>query len=209
MSDSGPSPSPSNDQSREQRALGAPALEDVRDALEASVQAYRQGDYQEAQAQAENALRDMPNQPDGLHLIALISHELGAHDAAIGYIERALAVTPDNAAYQNNLATMYLAAGRKDDARAILGRLMDNHPDYPGGYYNLANIFKADGDLQLARNHYRLALSHQPDFVDAHVNLPRRCSKWALLTKPSIRRVWALRSGRSRPTRMPLLPPCC
>ncbi len=43
---------PNDDQSREQRALGAPALDDVRDALEAGVQAYRQGDYQEARRQA-------------------------------------------------------------------------------------------------------------------------------------------------------------
>ncbi|MBT5037904.1 MAG: tetratricopeptide repeat protein [Rhodospirillaceae bacterium] len=164
-------PSISDDLSRERRALGAPALDGVRDALEAGVQAYRQGDYQAARTQAENALKDMPNQPDALHLMALISQQAGALDAAIGYIERALAVTPDSAAYQNNLATMYLAAGRDEDARAILGRLMDNHPDYPGGYYNLANIFKADGDLQSARNHYRLALNHKPDFIDAHINL--------------------------------------
>ena len=166
-------PRPSDDQSRERRALGAPALDDVRDALEAGIQAYRKGDYRHARVQADNALRDMPNQPDALHLMALISHETGAPDAAVGYIERALAVTPDNAAYQNNLATMYLAAGRDADARAILARLMDNHPDYPGGYYNLANIFKADGDLESARNHYRLAINHQPDFVDAHVNLTK------------------------------------
>jgi len=158
-------------QSRKRRALGAPALEDVRDALEAGVQAYRKGDFTAAREQAENALRDMPNQPDALHLMALISHETGAINAAVGYIERALAVTPDNAAYQNNLATMYLAAGRDGDARATLTRLMENHPDYSGGYYNLANIFKADGELSSARNHYRLALMHQPNFVDAHVNL--------------------------------------
>ena len=50
-------PRPSDDQSRERRALGAPALDDVRDALEAGVRAYRKGDFSDAKNQAETALR--------------------------------------------------------------------------------------------------------------------------------------------------------
>ena len=72
----------SDDQSRERRALGAPALDDVRDALEAGVQAYRKGDLEHAKSQAETALHDMPNQPDALHLMALIAHQSGDHDLA-------------------------------------------------------------------------------------------------------------------------------
>jgi hypothetical protein len=50
-------------QSGEQRAVGAPALEDVRVVLEAAIQSFRSGDFADARKQAGNALRDMPNQP--------------------------------------------------------------------------------------------------------------------------------------------------
>ena len=161
----------SDDQSRERRALGAPVLDDVRDALEAGVQAYRKGDLAHARAQAETALHDMPNQPDALHLMALIAHQSGDHDVAVRQLERALAMTPDNVSFQNNLAMMYQAADRMADARATLGRLLEEQPQYHGAHYNFANLLKAEGDLAAARNHFRLAVQHAPAFADGHVNL--------------------------------------
>ena len=164
-------PRPSDDQSRERRALGAPALDDVRDALEAGVRAYRKGDFSDAKNQAETALHDMPNQPDALHLMALVAHQSGEHAAAACHIERALAVTPDDVSLRNNLAMMYQAAGRSEDARATLDRLLEEQPEYHGAHYNLANLLKAEGDLSAACDHFRLAIRHAPDFTDAHVNL--------------------------------------
>jgi Flp pilus assembly protein TadD len=161
----------SDDQSRDSRALGAPALDDVRDALEAGVQAFRRGDLSAAKTQAEAALRDLPNQPDALHLLALIAHQSGAHGEAVRHIEQALAVTPDNIPFRNNLAMMYQAAGRLADARETLDRLLREHPEYHGAHYNLAGLLKEEGDLAAARDHYRLALVQEPAFADAYVNL--------------------------------------
>ena len=164
-------PNADDDQSREQRALGAPALDDVRDALEAGIQAYRKGDLAVAKSQAETALRDMPNQPDALHLMALIAHQSGDHEEAVRHIERALTVTPHNVSFQNNLAMMYQAVGRLDDARATLGHILQERPDYHGAHYNLAGLLKAEGDLAAARDHYRQAVMYEPGFPDAYVNL--------------------------------------
>ena len=113
----------------------------------------------------------MPNQPDALHLMALIAHQSGDHDLAVRQLERALAVTPDNVSFQNNLAMMYQAAGRMEDARATLGRLLEEQPEFHGAHYNLANLLKAEGDLASTRNHFRLAVLHAPAFADGHVNL--------------------------------------
>ncbi len=161
----------SDDQSRDSRALGAPALDDVRDALEAGVQAYRRGDLADAKANAETALRDLPNQPDALHMLALVADQSGAHDEAVRHLERALTVTPDNVPFRNNLATMYQAAGRTEEARATLDKLLEEHPDYHGAHYNLARLVKEEGDLAAARDHFRLAIVHEPGFADAYVNL--------------------------------------
>ncbi|MDA0229797.1 MAG: tetratricopeptide repeat protein [Proteobacteria bacterium] len=164
-------PRPNDNQSQERRALGGPTLDDVRDVLEAGVSAYRKGDFAAAKNHAEAALHDMPNQPDALHLMALVAHQSGEHDAAARHIERALAVTPDNVSMRNNLAMMYQAAGRSEDAHATLGRILKEQPEYHGAHYNLANLLKSEGDLTAACNHFRLAILHAPAFSDAYVNL--------------------------------------
>ncbi len=146
---------PSDDYSRERRALGAPAINDIRDALEAGVRAYRKGNFAGAKNQAETALHDMLNQLDALHLMALVAHQSGAHNSATRHIKRALAVTPDNASLRNNLVMMYQAAGRDEDERATLDRLLEQQPEYHCAHYNLASLLKADGDRRIGPgDHY-------------------------------------------------------
>ena len=58
----------------------------------------------------------MLNQPDPLHLMALVAHQSGVHDSAMRQIKLTLAVTPDNASLRNNLAMMWPPAATKTRA---------------------------------------------------------------------------------------------
>src|SRR5256885_15092277 len=68
----------------------------LQQALELALQHHQAGRLGQAEHLYRQVLSHAPRHPDALHLMGVLASQNGQHDAAIGFIERAIAITPDN-----------------------------------------------------------------------------------------------------------------
>src|SRR5690348_14616691 len=96
-------------------------------------------------AQAEQIYRQVltqdPNDADALHLLGLIAHQVGRHDAAVDLISRAAAVRPE-AEFFVNLAQAYRGLGQLQACADACARSVELGPDLPEAHNNLGNTLK-------------------------------------------------------------------
>ena len=139
---------------------------------------HRAGRLQEAAATYRTVLTLDSRNPDALHLLGVIAHQLGNPRQAVEYISRAIdsckqAVPriPSNPVAYNNLGEAYRALGRVREAMACYEQALILRPDYAEAHYHLGLALEDLGKAQEAVVRYRNALSAKPDLVLAHYNL--------------------------------------
>lgn len=79
----------------------------MKDKLQAGIEHHRAGDLVEAENLYRSVLNAVPNDPDALHLLALVLAVEGQEQQAIAMIEKAIEQRPGAAAYHHNLAGIY------------------------------------------------------------------------------------------------------
>ena len=112
-----------------------------------------------------------PNHADSLHLLGMISAQMGQYDLAIDLIRRAIAVDAKVAYYHCNLGAALRAQGYTDEAVACFGTAIGLHPEYPEAHFNLGAALADQGRADEAAACYRRTLTLRPDHPDAHNNL--------------------------------------
>ena len=85
--------------------------------LAAALKHHQTGDLRAAETGYRQVLQTDPNQPDALHLLGVIAHQVGRHDAAIKCISRAIGENSSVAAFHGNVVMTPVAQ--------IRGRLHD------------------------------------------------------------------------------------
>ena len=90
---------------------------------------------------------------------------------AIQYYQRAIQLSPRDAAAHNNLGDAFQRAGRFDEAIEEYRQAARLGPALAEPHYNLGNLLSAQGKLDEAIEEYRKALQSRPDFAEAHNNL--------------------------------------
>ena len=101
----------------------------------------------------------------------MIAHQVGKHEMAVEYIERAIRLQGTVAFYYNNLGEAYRALARTSEAVACWRRALELKPDYAEAHNNLGNPLKDQGKPEEAVACYRRALELKPDYAVAHSNL--------------------------------------
>lgn len=139
--------------------------------LVAGIQAHEQGDLSIARRHYEAALALTPDQPDALHLLGVITDQEGRHDEAVEMIRRAIALSPQAAAFHGNLGTALLATGDMIGAEAAYRRAVALDASYVEGCVNLGNLMRRKGDNDAALTYYRAALALDDGHVGAHQGL--------------------------------------
>lgn len=91
--------------------------------------------------------------------------------AAEGAYRDVLALAPDHANTQYNLAVVLKAQGKLDEAIAQYERTLIVKPDSAKAHNNLGIILAGRGRLDEAAAHYEKALAINPDYANAHYNL--------------------------------------
>ena len=119
----------------------------------------------------EAILADAPNHVDALHLLGLIDITQGAPAHAIPRIERALVLSPDNAAYHNSLGLAHRALGNQEEALRQFRIAARLRPDSPEILSNLATALRDLGRGTEALVQYRLAAHHAPGMAEIWYNL--------------------------------------
>src|SRR5271155_1897539 len=80
-------------------------------AMQQALALHQAGSLAEAEAIYRQVLAEDPDQPDALHYLGLIAHQVGRHDVAADLIRRAISQKPDNARSHTNLGNALWGQG--------------------------------------------------------------------------------------------------
>jgi len=138
---------------------------------------HRAGDLQRAEGIYRRILQEDPAHAEALHYLGLIAHQVGKHDIAVDYLERSLALVPENAVFHSNLGLAYQALGKLDQATASYREALRLQPDYADAHNNLANALAEQEKLHEAVDCYQHALALNPNIAALHYNLAAALAK--------------------------------
>ena len=96
--------------------------------------------------------------------------EMGWTEDALAPMQRAAALSPDDAEAHTNLGNTLNDLGRLDEAEASHRRALAIHPGLAEAHYNLGNTLADQDRLSEAEASYRQAILRKPDYVDALSN---------------------------------------
>jgi Flp pilus assembly protein TadD len=137
-----------------------PAADDLAAVLNAVLGEMRAGKFLEAQMLCRQLLERSPDNPEILHLMALVCFNAGQFDHAVEWASRALR-NDAKPAYLTTLGTALLNLGRRDDAVRVFDKAVQLKPDDATLWSNLAHALIESGripDALLCR-----ARAHQLD----------------------------------------------
>jgi len=138
--------------------------------LEEALVLHQKGQLARAQTLYRLALDRDPANAEALHLLGLIEIQLGDFTVALGLIEHALALSPDNPFYLSNRGAALLGLHRFEEARASCDRALAITPDYQDALNNRAIALGELCRFEEALADYDRALAIQPGFAQALCN---------------------------------------
>ncbi len=132
---------------------------------------YCAGRLQQAEAACRRILKTQAGSPDALHILGMIALQGGRFDAAVDYLNRAIARDPTVAEYHNSLGEIRRAAGQPDEAAASYRRAFALNPNCAEAYCNLGMLLFGQGRREEAFAQLTQALALKPSLAEAHNNL--------------------------------------
>ncbi|MFM7136608.1 MAG: tetratricopeptide repeat protein [Planctomycetota bacterium] len=139
--------------------------------LQQAVAHHQAGRLAEAEALYRQILAARPDQPDALHLLGLVAHVVGQHEAAADLIGRSIALRPDIATYHSNLAEVCRALGKPDAAAASARRAVGLDPNNGEAWNNLGACLALLGRIPEAADCFQRATTLRPDHFSAWNNV--------------------------------------
>jgi predicted O-linked N-acetylglucosamine transferase (SPINDLY family) len=143
----------------------------VQQALDTALKFHTAGRLQEAEPLYRQILAQVPTQPDALHMLGVLAHQVGRYEMALDLIGRAISVNSNAPAYHSNMGLALMSVGRKDEAIGAYRHALALRANYPEAYNNMAIVFYSRGQFDQAIEFYNKALELRPDYIDALHNL--------------------------------------
>jgi protein O-GlcNAc transferase len=143
----------------------------IEETFAAAAHQHRSGQLKEAERLYQQILQAQPRHADALHLLGVLSHQLGRNDAAADFIAKAIAENDRVSSFHNNLGNVLRALGRLEQAVTSYERALALKPDSVEALYNLAVTEQDRGKLDVAATAYRRVIHGKPDHAAAHSNL--------------------------------------
>jgi len=125
----------------------------------------------EAAALYRQVLTARPDDAQVLHLLGIVTHQLGDTEQSLALLRQAVALDPSAADFHCNLGLVLAAMGRLDEAIGQYEQALKLKGDYPEAWKDLADALHAQGRTEQAIDAYRRALALRPDHADAHNKL--------------------------------------
>ncbi len=148
-----------------------PGSSDMPMNLRAAIEHHQQGRIEQAARLYEAILAQVPDHPDALHLLGLITLQRGDAARTVALVSRAIEVHPSAAAYHATLATAFSSLGQLDQSAAFYRSALKLQPNEPSTHCNLGATLIDLGAVDEAISHFREAIRLQPDLAAAHNNL--------------------------------------
>ncbi|HUE15257.1 MAG TPA: tetratricopeptide repeat protein, partial [Planctomycetaceae bacterium] len=159
---------------------------------------HKAGRRSEAAQLYQRVLQSTPQNADALHLLGVIAHQQGDHEAAVTRIRQALAINDASAAYHSNLGVALQSLGRTAEAIETLRRATELDSTSAEFRYNLGNAHKDAGEFSAAAGAYRSSVERDPRCAAAWTGLgdayretcefeeSRRCHEQAISLSPRL-----------------------
>jgi len=143
----------------------------IEQSISLALQHQIEGRLPQAEEIYQRILLSEPNQPDALHLLGMIAHQVGKNDIAVDLITKALIVKPEFAQAHNNLGNVFKELSQLHEAAASYQKALAIVPNYAEAHNNLGNALKELGRRDEAVASYREALAINPNYAEAYNNL--------------------------------------
>ena len=136
-------------------------LEDILDALE-------DGDYEETEDLADEAIRAFPQEAFGYYYMAEALFFQAELDEAIYYYGLAVERAEDNPDYKARLALMHSKIGEDEKAKQIYKSIISQHDNHTASLVALGVYASNDGQPEEALEYLDQAVAAQADYEDAY-----------------------------------------
>jgi protein O-GlcNAc transferase len=132
-------------------------------AIERALAHHRAGELREAETLYRQVLAENPNHADALHLLGLVGHAAGQHDAALELISRAIAIAPKTAVYHVSLAQVHASRRAYELAEKSLRRVIELGAGDFNITENLGLCLHAQGRMEEALKCFREVADAMPE----------------------------------------------
>lgn len=132
---------------------------------------HRAGRFSEAESLYMKILSTEPDNPEALHFLGILAHQVGKGEIGVELIRKALKCRPDYANAHNNLGIILHDLGKLEEALISYQHALTLKPDFAEVYRNMGYALKDQGKLDEAVACFRQALALRPDFIEVANNL--------------------------------------
>jgi Tfp pilus assembly protein PilF len=143
----------------------------VQPTFQRAVRCHQSGLLAEAQVLYRAVLKAQPGDATAMHLLGVLSGQMGDCAAAVRLIRRAIALRGDVADYHSNLGSFLIELRQEGAAIAACRRAIALNPDIAEAHLNLGVALAARDELEAAIASFRRAIDLKPDYAQAHNNL--------------------------------------
>ncbi len=152
----------------------APSLSAI---LQTAAHYQQAGQFQQAEKCCLQACAIAPNQPDALHLLAVIHAQTGRYELANEYFTKAIASDPLRADFHGNYANALWEQGCIEQAIITCQRALELDARRAETHNILGNVLLSQNRLEEAVICFRSALKLQPNYLHALNNLGNALQK--------------------------------
>ncbi len=146
-------------------------MPDLTELLTQAIQMHQAGQVEPAREIYLQLLRQDPNHLHALNLLGLAGWQTGRHAEAVGYLERAIAIDPTQAAFHGNLAEARRGLGQLGPALESYAEAARLAPDAAIVHLNLGTLLQQAGQPEHAITSFGRALELDPQNILARYHL--------------------------------------
>ena len=146
---------------------GSPSPAEVNGLLEQ----YEKGRFDLAENLAKTITQKYSDHQFGWTVLGAIFKQTGKLQESLIANQRAVAISPNDAAAHSNLGITLKEFGRLADAETSYKKAIAIKPNYPQAHFNLGITLQELGRLADAEASYNNAIALKPDYTQAHYNL--------------------------------------
>lgn len=136
--------------------------------LQEGIALHVDGHFAHAQAVYEEILAAQPEQHDALHLMGVLAMQTDRFERALDYLNRAIAIHPDNFGFYINHGNASKKLHRLDAALASFDKAIALNPDLPDIHVMRGEVLQDLQQLDAAIASFDKAIAINPDFAAAH-----------------------------------------
>lgn len=125
--------------------------------FEAAAVTHRSGDLEAAEIAYREILTISIDHPGALNLLGALHHQKGDDELAVGFLEKAIAIAPQNADFHINLGAVYFGLKRYQEAEDAFDAALTYQPENASANANMAGVLVEQRRFERAYDYAKAA----------------------------------------------------